>query len=79
MGPDPKSQRDLGIQDLTIPDWGDPIPIEPDEVAVFWACGVTSQAAPQASRLPFAITHKPGSMLITQVPTTRAMTVLGLS
>ena len=37
----------------------------PGEVPVFWACGVTPQAALMASRPPFAITHAPGYMLIT--------------
>jgi hypothetical protein len=31
---------------------------------VFWACGVTPQAAVTDSRPPFAITHAPGQMLI---------------
>jgi uncharacterized protein YcsI (UPF0317 family) len=32
---------------------------------MFWACGVTPQAALMASRPPFAITHLPGHMFIT--------------
>jgi uncharacterized protein YcsI (UPF0317 family) len=32
---------------------------------VFWACGVTPLAALAAARLPFAITHAPGHMLVT--------------
>ncbi|MDQ0944923.1 hypothetical protein QFZ67_006628 [Streptomyces sp. V1I1] len=31
---------------------------------VFWACGVTPQAAETASRQPFAVTHAPGQMFI---------------
>ena len=38
------------------------------DVPVFWACGVTPQAALMASRPPFAITHAPGHMLVTDVP-----------
>jgi uncharacterized protein YcsI (UPF0317 family) len=34
-------------------------------VPVFWACGVTPQAALQAARLDFCITHAPGCMLVT--------------
>jgi uncharacterized protein YcsI (UPF0317 family) len=34
---------------------------------VFWACGVTPQAALVAAKLPFAITHAPGHMFITDV------------
>lgn len=42
--------------------------IRPDEVAVFWACGVTMERAIAAAGLPFAITHAPGHMLITDLP-----------
>ena len=38
------------------------------DVPVFWACGVTPQAAVMASRIPFAITHAPGYMLVTDIP-----------
>ncbi|MBV9313620.1 MAG: putative hydro-lyase [Pseudonocardia sp.] len=55
----------LGIPDLAHPDFGDPIEVCPGETPVFWACGVTPQAVLMASRPPFAITHAPGHMLIT--------------
>ncbi|GGO95640.1 putative hydro-lyase [Wenjunlia tyrosinilytica] len=55
----------LGITDLARPDFGDPVDAEPGDVPVFWGCGVTPQAALMASRPPFAITHAPGYMLIT--------------
>ncbi|KPI21499.1 UPF0317 protein [Actinobacteria bacterium OK074] len=55
----------LGIADLDRPDFGDPVAAEPDDIPVFWACGVTPQAAVMASRPPFAITHAPGRMFIT--------------
>jgi uncharacterized protein YcsI (UPF0317 family) len=58
----------LGIADLARPDFGDPVEIRPGEVPVFWACGVTPQAAVMASGVPFAITHAPGYMFITDVP-----------
>lgn len=58
----------LGIKDLQAPDFGDAVRIEPGEVPVFWACGVTPQAAVMASGVPFAITHSPGHMFITDVP-----------
>ena len=60
----------IGIRDLTKPDYGDPVEILPDELPVFWACGVTPQAAIERARLPFCITHSPGCMLITDVKTT---------
>jgi uncharacterized protein YcsI (UPF0317 family) len=55
----------LGIADLGVPDYGDAVEIGPDELPVFWACGVTPQAAITAARPPFAITHAPGHMFIT--------------
>jgi uncharacterized protein YcsI (UPF0317 family) len=55
----------LGIPDLSRPDFGDPVDAEPDDIPVFWACGVTPQAAVMASRPPFAITHAPGQMFVT--------------
>lgn len=58
----------IGIDDLSRPDYGDSVESEPDDVPVFWACGVTPQAALMASRPPFAITHAPGYMFITDIP-----------
>jgi uncharacterized protein YcsI (UPF0317 family) len=57
---------ELGIADLARPDFGDPVTALDGDVPVFWACGVTPQAALAA--LPFAITHAPGYMLITDRP-----------
>lgn len=55
----------LGIADLARPDFGDAVTVEAHEIPVFWACGVTPQAAVMASRPPFAITHAPGQMFVT--------------
>lgn len=60
--------EDLGIADINRPDFGDSVEIRPGEVPVFWACGVTPQNAVMASRPPFAISHSPGHMFITDVP-----------
>jgi uncharacterized protein YcsI (UPF0317 family) len=57
----------IGISDLGRPDYGDPVPIEAGELPVFWACGVTPQAAIAAARPPFAVTHAPGCMLVTDL------------
>ena len=35
---------------------------------MFWACGVTPQAALMEARPAFAITHAPGHMFVTDVP-----------
>lgn len=55
----------LGIADIARPDFGDPVRIEPGEVPVFWACGVTPQAAVMRSKPPLAVGHAPGHMAIT--------------
>ncbi len=57
----------LGIADLGRPDYGDPPQFEPGEVPVFWGCGVTPQSVIVASKLPFAITHEPGHMFVTDL------------
>jgi uncharacterized protein YcsI (UPF0317 family) len=57
----------IGIADLSKPDYGDAVDVMPDEIPVFWACGVTPQAAITHARLDFCITHAPGAMLITDL------------
>lgn len=57
----------IGINDLAHPHYGDPVDVMPDELPVFWACGVTPQAALLQARPPLAITHAPGHMLITDL------------
>jgi uncharacterized protein YcsI (UPF0317 family) len=57
----------IGIEDINNPDFGDSVPIEKGEVPLFWACGVTPQAALMASKPPFAITHAPGHMFVCSV------------
>ena len=37
------------------------------EVPCFWACGVTPQQALQSAKLPIAVTHSPGCMLVCDV------------
>ncbi|WP_306366405.1 putative hydro-lyase [Nocardiopsis sp. CC223A] len=57
----------LGIADLSRPDYGDPVQVREGEIPVFWACGVTPQAAVAASAPEFAIGHAPGHMAVTDV------------
>lgn len=59
--------QSIGIADIARPDYGDPVPVYADEIPVFWACGVTPQAVIAAAKLPFAITHAPGLMLVTDL------------
>ena len=58
----------IGITDLTQPDWGDAVEFGPDDVPVFWACGVTPQAVALASKPAYLITHSPGHMFLTDLP-----------
>jgi uncharacterized protein YcsI (UPF0317 family) len=57
----------IGIKDIAKPDYGDAVDVLPDELPVFWACGVTPQAAIAQARVEFCITHAPGAMLITDL------------
>ncbi|HYW52554.1 MAG TPA: putative hydro-lyase [Candidatus Elarobacter sp.] len=57
----------LGIDDVMRPDYGDPPVMEPGDVPVFWGCGVTPQSVIVASKVPFAITHEPGDMFVTDL------------
>ena len=57
----------IGIAELARPDYGDAVSMAEDEIPLFWACGVTPQVALEAARPPFAITHSPGCMLVTDL------------
>lgn len=57
----------IGIADLSRPDYGDAVDVLPGELPVFWACGVTPQAALAQAKPEFCITHAPGAMLITDL------------
>ena len=58
---------EIGISDLSKPDYGDPVDLKPGEIPVFWACGVTPQVAVHNANIEFYITHEPGCMLITDI------------
>lgn len=60
----------IGIREIERPDFGDAVEIREDEVPVFWACGVTPQAVLMQAKPPFAITHKPGHMFLTDLKDT---------
>ncbi len=57
----------IGIADLDRPDFGDGVALGPNEVPVFWACGVTPQAVAMRAGLDLVITHAPGHMLVTDL------------
>jgi uncharacterized protein YcsI (UPF0317 family) len=55
----------IGIKDIMKPDYGDAVPVNDDEIPVFWACGVTPQSVVATVKPEFCITHYPGTMLVT--------------
>mmetsp|Transcript_26504 Transcript_26504/g.57167 ORF Transcript_26504/g.57167 Transcript_26504/m.57167 type:complete len:395 (-) Transcript_26504:65-1249(-) len=58
----------IGIDDVNAPEWGDSVDILPDEIPVFHMCGITPQAVLMESGVSFAITHSPGHMFVTDLP-----------
>ena len=57
----------IGIKYIDHSEYGDPVEIREGEIPVFWACGVTPQAAIERAKPPIVITHAPGHMFITNV------------
>ncbi|MCY3672800.1 MAG: putative hydro-lyase [Alphaproteobacteria bacterium] len=55
----------IGIEDIGRAWQGDDPRLAPDQMPVFWACGVTPQVAVRSARPPLAITHTPAHMLVT--------------
>jgi uncharacterized protein YcsI (UPF0317 family) len=61
------SPEKIGIKDVNTPDFGDAVTIGPDEIPVFWACGVTSQLAAISTPIHRVITHAPGHMFVSDL------------
>ncbi|XP_068607940.1 D-glutamate cyclase, mitochondrial-like [Brachionichthys hirsutus] len=66
----------LGIRDLSRPDCGDPVEMQPGDVPVFWACGVTAMEAMLSSKVSVAFSHSPGCMFLTDIPDAPPSSVL---
>ena len=58
---------DIAVSNLNQPDWGDAVAVGDCETVAFRACGVTTQAALETARLPIAVTHRPGAILIADI------------
>jgi uncharacterized protein YcsI (UPF0317 family) len=54
----------IGIKDIKKPEYGDYVEIKSDEIPLFWPCGVTTENVIRELKLPFAITHAPGYMFV---------------
>ena len=61
----------ISIADLARPDYGDAVELQAGELPLFWACGVTPQAALERARPEICITHAPGAMLVTDLLNTQ--------
>ncbi|KAF8537887.1 hypothetical protein BDD12DRAFT_917891 [Trichophaea hybrida] len=62
--------RELGIKDLSKPEWGERVELKEGEVPVFWGCGVTPQVAVMAAGEKVegtVMAHSPGHMLVLDV------------
>ncbi|MFD2831475.1 putative hydro-lyase [Corticicoccus populi] len=58
---------EIGIDDISKPDYGEFTEYNEDEVPVFWACGVTPQNVILNAKPEIVITHAPGYMFITDL------------
>lgn len=58
----------IGIRNLSEPDFGVAVDFKQDEIPVFWACGVTPQVVVTNAKPPLCITHAPGHMVVTDLP-----------
>ncbi|MET1031744.1 putative hydro-lyase [Domibacillus tundrae] len=57
----------IGIENISKPDFGDAVTVKEGETPVFWACGVTPQSIAMSSKPEIMITHAPGCMFITDM------------
>lgn len=57
----------IGIKQIEKPDYGEFVQIKTNETPVFWACGVTPQNVVRKAKLPFAISHAPGYMFVSDI------------
>jgi uncharacterized protein YcsI (UPF0317 family) len=57
----------LGIEDLSRPDFGEAVEVREGEVPLFWACGVTPQAAARFAKPELLITQAPGHMFVSDL------------
>ena len=64
----------IGIKDLSRPQSGNKgLAPGPGEVAVFWVCGETAQAAVMRAKVPLVIKNKPGHLFVTDLPVGQAV------
>ena len=59
--------HELGITDITHPDYGDAVTFMEGDVPVFWCCGVTAIEGAISASAPLTCTHSPGCMFVSDV------------
>lgn len=59
--------NEIGIKDITKPEWGDYIQPNEDDIMVFWACGATVKTIVENSKPDLAIVHEPSCMFVTDL------------
>ena len=52
--------KEIGIENLDEPDFGEAVFRQEGDVACFWACGVSAASAIAKAKLSIAATHAPG-------------------
>jgi uncharacterized protein YcsI (UPF0317 family) len=55
----------LGIEDISRPDFGEPLPPQPGETMLYWGCGLTTIEALRRVGVARFASHQPGCMLVT--------------
>ena len=58
---------ELGIADISAPDFGEVLVPKADEVPIYWGCGLTALTALEHAKLPMFITHAAGAMLVSDL------------
>ena len=58
------ASRLIGVKDIGKPDYGDAVPMDDDELPVFWAC-ITRKSVVATVKPEFCITH--AGMLVTDL------------
>ncbi|XP_067336171.1 D-glutamate cyclase, mitochondrial isoform X2 [Channa argus] len=65
----------LGIMDLSTPDYGERPELQPGDVPVFWASGMTAIEAILNSKPSLAISNSPDCMFLTDIPASSSSTI----
>lgn len=66
------SPENIGIKNISQPEYGDRVDILDNEDPMYWGCGVTSMKivrdAVNLGNVPYAFSHSPGHMFVADIP-----------